>query len=55
MTDREDDEEVRMTMMSPLKVLQISGCRYCSSPFSSTRKIKGMKTCATRQLLEVQR
>ena len=47
-----------MTMMSPLKALQSQTCRYCSSsssPFSSSfraaRKLKKMKTCATRQLL----
>jgi hypothetical protein len=32
----------KKTMTSPLKVLQISGSSYCSSPFSSTRKIKGI-------------
>ena len=32
----------KKTMTLPLKVLQISGSSYCSSPFSSTRKIKGI-------------
>ena len=47
-----------MTMMSPLKALQSQTSRYCSSSSSSfsssfraARKLKKMKTCATRQLL----
>ena len=47
-----------MTMKSPLKALQSQTCRYCSSSSSSfsssfraARKLKKMKTCATRQLL----